>query len=351
MSLEGWCTIESDPGVFTEMIQNMGVSGVEVDELYGLDDDDFGALGDAVFGLIFLFKWVPRMVPVAADRDGKQEQQQQPRQLISFDMVPDLFFANQVINNACATQALLSILLNLDTAHGTDVSIGEELTRLKQFTAGFDPQLKGLAISNSEKIRAVHNEFGPNQQLDAEKQEKSADAEEDIYHFVSYVPHRGAVYELDGLQEGPILLGSYVTDHESPASTSSQQKWWRVAVPAIQRRIYDYSANEIRFNLMAVVADREKKLLEERDALNRQVAQADSTSDEDRQAATARLVEIEHQLARERARHANYATENARRKHNYVPFMLEMLKLLASKGALHEMFERERMTRFGDEPE
>lgn len=82
---------------------------------------------------------------------------------------------------------------------------------------------------------------------------------EDAFHFVTYVPVDGTVYELDGLkvcgideyavrsrQDGPIPIGN-VEDGD----------WIATAKKAIDSRIATYGA-EIRFNLMAVVENRKQ---------------------------------------------------------------------------------------------
>lgn len=56
---------------------------------------------------------------------------------------------------------------------------------------------------------------------------KAASKDDDLYHFVSYVPINGRVYELDGLKAGPVDLGAI----------PSGKDWLDVAQPLISQRI------------------------------------------------------------------------------------------------------------------
>lgn len=73
-----------------------------------------------------------------------------------------------------------------------------------------------------------------------------ASKDDDVFHFVSYVPINGRLYELDGLKEGPIDHGVIPEGGE----------WLDVARPVIEQRMAKYQAGEIHFNLMALVQDK-----------------------------------------------------------------------------------------------
>ena len=147
-----WTTIESDPAVFTSLVEQIGVKGVQVEELWDLSNLESLNRRFHLHGLIFLFKY-------RTDIDATSA-----LAVENVDAPESLFFASQVITNACATQAILGVLLNVETFRNEDggskdaegkereQTIGETLTELKQFTADFPPELKGLALSNSEKI-------------------------------------------------------------------------------------------------------------------------------------------------------------------------------------------------------
>ncbi|CAM9427269.1 unnamed protein product [Chrysoparadoxa australica] len=210
----------------------------------------------------------------------------------------------------------------------------------------FPPDLRGLAISNSDQIRNTHNSFSRQDPFIHEKNDDD-DKDSDAYHFIAYVPKNGKVYELDGLKQGPVELG--VTED-----------WLSVAAPAIEERINRYASSEIRFNLLAIVRNRShnayllvlydrcvrrKEAAEE--ALAGHLASVEAARGEGEGVHTA-LAEAERcrQIIHdEEVKFANWKSENQRRRHNYIPFAMTLLRQLAEKGHLRDLMEKGKKRR------
>ncbi|XP_022131006.1 ubiquitin carboxyl-terminal hydrolase isozyme L5 [Pieris rapae] len=311
-----WCLIESDPGVFTELIKKFGVTGAQVEEMWTIDDGIFENLRP-VHGLIFLFKYVQHEEPT--------------NPVVTDDRLQKIFFAKQVINNACATQAVISLLLN---CNHPDIHLGPELTMLKEFSMSFDPKMRGLTLSNSQTIRASHNSMA--QQTFFEFDSKTPKTkEEDAYHFIGYIPIDGRLYELDGLRDGPIDHGPVGPD----------QDWLDVVRPIILKRINTYTEGEIHFNLMALVSNR--KMIYERqiDELitENHMLGMDSGDIENEVRRLKMLIEYED------IKMHKYQQEMIRRRHNYMPFIITLLTILAEDKQLVPLIEKtkERMAKKG----
>jgi ubiquitin carboxyl-terminal hydrolase L5 len=175
------------------------------------------------------------------------------------------------------------VLLNKDG----DIDVGTQLREFKEFTTGFPAEFRGEALSNSELIRDVHNSFAKSSPFVDETQ-RTATEDDDVYHFIAYTPINGVLYELDGLQPAPIAHGA-----------STFEEFPEKVIPVLQRRIERYPANEIRFNLLAMVRDLRVR---------------------------AREIGDQEMLFREEQKRNEWRFENALRRHNFVGFAGEMLK-------------------------
>ncbi len=154
------------------------------------------------------------------------------------------------------------------------------------------------------------------------------------------------MYELDGLKQGPIKLGDAAGD------------WLQVARQAIQTRIERYAASEIKFSLLAICKNRKQAAQEAMAVEEARVARITAvleggaapmeTSDADtpdalaaqRMQAQSTIDDLRAEVIAEEHKFEAWHQENIRRKHNYIPLVVEMLKVLAEKEKLSDLVQK-----------
>lgn len=309
-----------------------------MEELYGLDETQLSAL-EPVYGLIFLFKW-DAAIESRRKKLALQLTDTSTSPLTSSILPEGTFFAQQTVQDACATQAILSILMNIPES--AEVDLGDSLRTFKDFARDLTPDLRGEAIGSSDLIRRVHNSFArPHTLLLPGQDRDSPEGAEDPFHFVSFVPLGHSLFEFDGLKSGPIPHGSFAEAGD----------WHRLALSVIQEKISEFG-EEIRFNLMAVIKDRTTVYRERLDRQIRRICEledslrlepppaGDTAKDDPRQGEIRTLMaenaELEERLEEEQIKMARYQRENSLRRHNLVPLALELIKGMARSGYFDE---------------
>lgn len=276
-----WQTIESDPGLFFELVEKLGVKNVDFEELLEISPEVLRSFPD-LHGVIFLFKY-------------RTQQESSDLQTGEYSHNSDLFFAQQVVNNACGTLAILNLLMNSEK-----VELGKELEELKGFVSDFDPQIKGEAIANSEKLKSAHNSMAPVQAFEDEDPSAKNNDDDGLFHYVAYVCKNNRVYMLDGLRPAVVDLGPQHGD-EAEALAG-----------AIQDRIAQFDQGEVRFNALAVVGDRLQALRDQGNELEAS------------------------QLLQKRQ---DWYQENSLRRQSYTGLALELIKQIA-KGSSDEKWSQ-----------
>ena len=243
---EEWRELESDPGLFSLLIEEFGVRGVKVEEVYDVSKK----IETKVYGYVFLFRYE------LGDRRARKKARDLAAEDVCYVLEPSIvnsmFFAHQIIVNSCATHALLSVLLNCP-----EIKLGSVLTELKQFSSGLDPESKGFAIANMVELSRAHNKHArpSNVTLPMAGRKGSVVSSAralmpETYHFVSYVPINGRLFELDGLKEYPIDHGPW----------GEQEDWTNLFQRTISFRLAE--SENFLFNLMALIPDPSHHLTE-----------------------------------------------------------------------------------------
>jgi len=241
-----WVEVESEPVFFRRILGLLGVKNIKVDEMSELDSASF--LPADVYGLIFLFQYTG---------DSENDERADVKE-------KSLWFANQTTSNACATIALLNIIMNAQS-----LDIGEKLKELKRQSTNLSPPSRGKLVADSTWIRVAHNMFAKridllnaalalqNEVDESKKKRTKASSKvtarskknshtnaEANYHFIAYVPIGNKVYELDGLESSPRYIGTI--------DPQEHCHWTSVPIPAMQKRMQQAEAQQLAYNLIAL---------------------------------------------------------------------------------------------------
>ena len=144
---------------------------------------------------------------------------------------------------------------------------------------------------------------------------------------------------------------------------ANNDEWLRRACDAIQSRVDKYGAAEIRFNLLAIVKDRRNVYQEQLNTLQSKKTQLQQTLTSSSASTAAdtsamtdvadhdsvnaeiafldtQIREITGLIADEKLKFDRWSAENIRRKHNYLPFIYQLLRRLAKENKLQPLIQQ-----------
>jgi ubiquitin carboxyl-terminal hydrolase L5 len=95
----------------------------------------------------------------------------------------------------------------------------------------------GETLASSDHIREVHNSFSKSSPFSLDPSLNPSREKEDAYHFVTYLPVNGVLYELDGLRRDPVMHAA--VDDSVPGG------WLEQARETIEARIGTYPPGSV----------------------------------------------------------------------------------------------------------
>ena len=271
MPLSKYLELESDPGIFTNILNDLNINSLQVDEVYDLDSKHHEFRNSETIGYIFLFKW--------SDSDNKSKDNNDANNNIP-PKTDKLIFLRQRATNSCASHALLNILFNTEYFRESE-TLQKIKKKLEDFGDDGETPAKmrkiasdrGKIIAQSEVLQKIHNtyanfytefeeenddwESGDDDQDEGEGEDnenKINDSTDQLenpelepkFHFTCYIPFKSQLIELDGLKSSAISHGEI----------KNIANWTRPAKQLIKNRISTAEKTsqyaDIRYSLLAV---------------------------------------------------------------------------------------------------
>ncbi|MEW5309666.1 MAG: hypothetical protein WDW38_001536 [Sanguina aurantia] len=219
-----WIPLESNPEVLNEFVTALGidVSRYSFSDVFGLDEEMLGMVPTPVLAVLMCFPYKDA-APAGTSSSGTDT---------------GLFYMKQTIGNACGTIAMMHGIGN--NLNALSPGPGSFLRQFFDATAGLSPEAVGKYLEEppggAPDIEASH------QAAAATGSSAAPSVDDDVaLHYVAFVHKNGHLFELDGMQAGPV-------DHGSSSAETLLADTAKVVQKFVER------TDNINFNLLALTA-------------------------------------------------------------------------------------------------
>ncbi|KAJ7846035.1 ubiquitin C-terminal hydrolase L3 [Mycena olivaceomarginata] len=197
--------LESDPDIFTKLIQEFGIRSLEFQDVLSLDLADLLpggglALPTPVYALILIF---PTTEAYEAElKAAKRLAHSEGTHYTGHGPQEPVIWFEQTIHNACGLYAILHAISNLDpTVAKSSIDPASLFSRFLELCVALNPEERAQALEESQGIAEAYRR--------AATQGSTAvpNAEDEVnFHYVCFVksPLNGHLYDLDGDKNGPV---------------------------------------------------------------------------------------------------------------------------------------------------
>jgi Ubiquitin carboxyl-terminal hydrolase, family 1 len=337
--VDGWARLAPSSESLSAFVRSLGVEGIRVDQWHNIDVPE--SADGRVYGLIFLYKWrIDRKSEYKRTASGFAVKAES-----SGSDPNDVMFVNQFVNIGTATQAVVAALLNLppEAKLPPEVNPGPNLIALREFCRSMTPVVRSSAVCSSTCVRDAHNAAAAESVASKIQMGAETAPSEDFWMYTVYVPGESGrwVYELDGCAREGAVLGHACHADAADAGVYNHE-WVEVLTDPLERRVKELRQYRIPFQLYALVddvppRDSDADVVEQRDATHETDALNGSPNREDTNPNAGDDTGMSPAEKRRRRQMERAEHERLVASHDYEPFIVEMLKLMASKGELNSV--------------
>ncbi|KAL7540724.1 hypothetical protein ACHAXR_010676 [Thalassiosira sp. AJA248-18] len=189
-----WPPLESNPDVFTNYLQSIGLpTAFSIGEVFGFDEDLLAFIPQPVLGIIVCYE---RLIPKSDYREQDKGSEK------DYEIVPFYMHQSRVLDNACGIIACLHAVFNSPVVSVDETSV---LGKFRLNATNASPTERCVALEQNTEFQEIHKTHASKGQ----SRTITSDQSKVKHHFIAYVLDKEGknLVELDGTKAGPVIVG------------------------------------------------------------------------------------------------------------------------------------------------